>query len=1173
MIKCPKCQHQNHENAKFCQECGDKLAVASLAGKTSSIRKPERKRITALFSDLSGYTAMTEKHDPEEVKEITGHIFDGTRRIVKKYDGFIERFAGDGFLALFGVPRAHEDDPVRAIQAAWEIHHFVESLNSHNETKVSDALSMHSGVNTGLAVTADVNPDKGTHGVTGEAINVAARLSDLADAGDILVGEETFKASQGQFSFEILKPVKVKGKSETIPIYKVVSKKTANGFGIRKMPVSSEMVGRDHELVKLELHVLKAVDGRGSVVNVIGEPGVGKSRLLAELRKREVIKRVTFLEGCSISIGKNLSFHPIIDLFKQWARIKEDDDQTEASNKLETALHQVCGDKKDEVFPFVATMMGMRLTGRHFERVEGIEGEALEKLILKNVRDLLIQSTELSPIVIVMEDLQWADTTSLELLESLFRVAQNHRVLFVNVFRPGYWQVEGRKLEAFPECLPGVDFTEIYIRPLNKQMGAVLIDNILKAKGFGNRVKQKILDRSGGNPFFIEEIVRSLVDEGAIVRKNGGYEATDKINSVAIPTSINDVLMARIDRLESQTRDLIKVASVIGRSFFDRILKEVADSIDDVDDRLAYLKDVQFIRDRIRMEELEHLFKHALAQEAAYESTLIQQRKALHRKVAASIEKVFQGRIHEFYGMLAYHFSKGEDLVSAEKYMAKAGEEAMKASASSEALSYLQEVLKLYTDRRGARADPEQVAAIEKNMALALYNRGQYVDALEYFDKALNYYWGKLPRHHVSEIYQFLSGFFHFLVSLYLPFFKFKRTPTRSDNESVDLFFKKLKALAIINPKRFFMESFHFYKKVTKFELSKFDLGIGVFVGASTFFSFTGISFGLSGKIIEFSKDKVDRNDMKSVTIYDFSETLHNYLKGNWKQIEEYDEDLVRKNLSIGDLYWASQHFFWHALPKLFQGEFELTERTAQKLNQFYEAYENDLSLLLKHLLNTSMLLERRRLDDAMAEIEKAIEFGQGKSLDSSQIEMYSRKAYINVLMGEVNQAKRALDMADKVRKEIDTAPWQLVDFYRGQCEYNLFQLKRYLSKGRKREASRYQDETDNSIKMFLKLTKKVAQYRVDSYRLTGVYCWLMGKQRKALTWWQKAIREGEHLEARIELSRTYFELGERMLGPGSRYKKFGGFSAEEYLEKAKELFEEMDLQWDLDQLNQLGRG
>ncbi len=1146
--------------------------AASFAARTFSVREAERKRITALFSDLSGYTAMTERLDPEEVKGITDRIFDESRAIIKKYDGFIERFVGDGFLALFGVPRAHEDDPIRAIRAAWEIHRFVDLLNPHYKTKIPHVLSMHSGINTGLAVTADVNPEKGTHGVTGEAINVAARLSDLADAGDILVGSETYKASRSQFDFEILKPVKVKGKSATVPVYKlVIGKKLGVSFR-HMMQVSSEMIGRDRELATLERHVLKTVDGQGSVVNVIGEPGVGKSRLLAELRKRDVISRVTFLEGRSISIGKNLSFHPIIDLFKQWAKIREEDTQSEASNKLETAIQQVCGDEKDEVFPFLATMMGMRLSGVHFQRVKEIQGEALKKLILKNLRELLIRSTELNPLVIVMEDLQWADTTSLELLESLFRWAQNYRVLFINVFRPGYWQEHDRKLKAFAEWLPGVDFTEIYMKPLDRKTGVNLIHNILKIEGCQDKICQTIVERSGGNPFFIEEIVRSLIDEGAIVRKHGAFEVTHKINSVMIPPTINDILMARIDRLESQTRDLIKVASVIGRSFFHRILKKVADSIPDVDDRLAYLKDAQLILDHIRMEELEYFFKHALVQEAAYESTLIQQRKVLHRKVAQSIEKVFQKRIHEFYGMLAYHYSKGEDLGNTEKYMTKAGEEAMKASASTEALSYLREALNLYMDRHGRRADPEKIAAIEKSIALAFYNKGQYVEAIEYFDKVLDYYWGQLPRHYISATFQFLSGFFHFLISLYLPFLKFKRNPTQSDNESVDLFFKKLKAFAIIDPKRFFVESFYFYKKVTKFELSKFELGVGLFVGASTFFSFTGISFKLSRKIIDFVKDKVDKNDVKSFTVYDFSETLHHYFEGNWRNINDYNDDLVKNNLSIGDLYWASQHSFWHAYPKLFQGNFDFVKLIIDKLDQMYEVYENDLSMLLKYLLNTSMLVECRKLHEAMIEIRKAIEFGQKTNLGSILIEMHSRKAFLYILMGEIDDAKISLDLANKVRCEIDATPWQLIDFYRGQCELNLYQLKESQKNARKRDVFLNQKEAKRSVRFLLKLAKKVAQNRVDSYRLKGVYCWLINKQKKALQWWQKAIVEAEHLGARIELSRTYFEMGKHLLEPGSKYKQFRGIKANEYMAKASELFGEMDLQWDLNQLNQWNR-
>jgi len=735
-MKCPECQSELPDNAKFCPQCGLGVGIKGQPQKSSPTPDAERKRVTALFSDLTGYTAMTEKLDPEEVKEITSIIFEGIRKIVSKYEGFIERFAGDGVMALFGVPKTHEDDPIRAIHAAREIHSLVNSLSPHYESKVGRALSLHSGVNTGLALTADVDPEKGTHGVTGDAINVAARLSDLATTSEILVGSETYNVAKTSFNFQQLKPVKVKGKVEPIPIYKFQSTKSQASSIRQNRQVSSEMVGRDKELAKIELQVLKAINGEGSVMNVIGEAGIGKSRLIAELKKRDIMKRVMVLEGRAISIGKNLQFHPIIDLLKNWANIFEDDSQTRVFNKLEQAIQAVHPKETDEILPFVATLMGMKLKGRYAERIEGIEGEALEKLIVKNVRELVIKGSELRPTITIMEDLHWADTSSIELLEVLYRLAENCKLLFINVFRPGYLDEKDQRISAVGERLP-VYYVEIEIKPLERDDSKTLIENMLEIKGLPYSIRDQIVNRAGGNPFFIEEVVRSLIDEGAVVKKETGFEVTNKIDSVVIPPTINDVLMARIDRLEERTRELVKIASVIGRSFFDRIIREIADSVDDIDDRLVYLKDIQLIRDRIRMQELEYLFKHALAQEAAYASTLLQQRKALHLKVAQSTEKLFKERLHEFYGMLAHHYSMGEDEEKAEEYLVKAGEEAIKSSASSEALNYFRDALKLYEKRYRNNKDPEKLTFFKKNLALAHFNRGRFPEALLYLDEIL----------------------------------------------------------------------------------------------------------------------------------------------------------------------------------------------------------------------------------------------------------------------------------------------------------------------------------------------------------------------------------------------------------------------------------------------------
>jgi predicted ATPase len=238
------------------------------------------------------------------------------------------------------------------------------------------------------------------------------------------------------------------------------------------------MVGRDNELHRLELQVMKAINGQGSVVNIIGEAGIGKSRLVAELKKREVVKRVSLLEGRAISMGRNLSYYPIIDLLKQWARIRADDGEAAALGKLEAAIRSLFMEEVSEVLPFVATLMGMNLWGRYEERVKGIEGEALEKLILKSVRELLIRASERTPLVIVMEDLHWADTSSIELMESLFRLTETQRILFVNLFRPGFPETGERILKTLKERLPAYHL-EMVLEPLDRRMSEALISNML----------------------------------------------------------------------------------------------------------------------------------------------------------------------------------------------------------------------------------------------------------------------------------------------------------------------------------------------------------------------------------------------------------------------------------------------------------------------------------------------------------------------------------------------------------------------------------------------------------------------------------------------------------------------------------------------------------------------
>jgi tetratricopeptide (TPR) repeat protein len=344
----------------------------------------------------------------------------------------------------------------------------------------------------------------------------------------------------------------------------------------------------------------------------------------------------------------------------------------------------------------------------------------------------------------------------------------------------------------------------------------------------------------------------------------------------------------------------VKVASVIGRSFFYRILTEVARTIEDIDNRLSYLKEIQLIRERRRMEELEYLFKHALAQEAAYDSILEQKRKELHLMVADSIVSVFKERMHEFYGMLAYHYSMGEDHDKAEEYMIKAGEEALRSSASREALNYYQEALRLYLNKHGDAADPEKLVMLEKNIALTFFYKGEYADALVYFDSALKRLDIKPLQNKILMLIKLVFDLLKVALNLYFPLKKSRKIPDNRDNEIFDLSYKKTITLIYVNPMRGFAEHFEIYKKALRFDLRKIEDGYYLPLYGSGWTSFSGFSFRLSKKFLECTEGVIDKKNLKELLDYNLYKLIHNCWSGDWNDIRDYDESSLDQNLKIG---------------------------------------------------------------------------------------------------------------------------------------------------------------------------------------------------------------------------------------------------------------------------------
>jgi class 3 adenylate cyclase len=411
---CSSCGSAVFAEDKFCGRCGLKLGPSWESGKTGLETKSERKHITVLFTDLSGYTAMTEKLDPEEVNEIMSRIFAEIAQAVKRYQGSIERLIGDAALILFGVPKAHEDDPARAIRTALEINERLKEVSPQFEDKIGQPLAMHSGINTGLVVTGEVDLGKGTHGITGDTINVASRLEGLARPGEILVGPATYAQTRSFFNFEHLEPATVKGKAEPVHIFKVLSPKQVSRKVRFASDLSVEFIGRKAELTRLENIFNRLKDGHGNILSVCGNAGAGKSRLAEEFKTGLGLEKIRWLEGHASAYTQNTPYSLFIDLLTRTFQIQEGDSAARVKDKVKAGIEGLVG-RQLGVVPYVAELFSLS-----YSDADKASPENWKEQLYKAVKEIFSALAAGKPTVICLEDLHWADPSSLELIRFLF---------------------------------------------------------------------------------------------------------------------------------------------------------------------------------------------------------------------------------------------------------------------------------------------------------------------------------------------------------------------------------------------------------------------------------------------------------------------------------------------------------------------------------------------------------------------------------------------------------------------------------------------------------------------------------------------------------------------------------------------------------------------------------
>ena len=1190
-MKCPICHTNNKNNANFCNECRfdfkNHKHIHSAAGKdlkssapefptdklpTSSLSfEGERKLVTVLFTEISDYITLIEKLSPEDVHQIMDGFFHILLTEINKYQGTINQFTGNGIIAMFGAPAAMENHARNSCLAALAAQSSVNNYANTIKLKLGISFKIRIGINSGPVVVGSIGDDlRYDYTAFGDTTHLAFIIQNAAKPGSILLSHNSYKRVCDQFNFTSLEPFSHKGKSAPVKIYEL--KQNLAGFQTSTKPmISSEIVGRDEELKQLKLHISKVINGEGSILNLVGEPGVGKSRLIEELKKQDVVKKVALLEGRAVAFGKNLSFHPIIHLFKNWAKISENDPPVESVRKLKNSIWGVCLHETSEIFPFVATLMGLRLSGEHLDKIRDVEGETLEKLIINSIRSLLIKSAQSSPLVFILEDMHWADTSTIEFTEALMGLVENHRICFINIFRPGYIETSERFLKTVNNLYPN-NHSQISLLPLNRSYNEKLIANLIDIKALPLSIREQILNRTNGNPFFTEEIIRSILDVDAAVLKNGVLKATSKISALDIPHTINDVIMARIDRLDEKTKNILTIASVIGRSFFYRILIDIIhqESDEDIDENLLFLKDAQLIFERNRMGEREYLFKHTLIQEVVYDSILHKKRTFLHLQVAASIERLFNDKLYEFFGLLAYHYGKGENLGKTEEYLIKAGEESLKSSASSEALNYFQEALNLYLKKYGDNTDPEKLAMFERNIGLAYYNKGLFVNALEYFDLFLDRCGKGSPKNNFNKLIRLIVDMFFFILKLYIPISRSSRKPTNTDNIIFEIFQKRGISLIYLDTKRFFVENISFIKRLTGFDIKQVGTGVYSYCSSSGIFALTGISFNISRRIIKRSKPLIDKNNIKELLCYKFYHFFYNQVSGNWSECKEYDEELVDLNLKKGRTWLAASYVAQQGQVKVEQGHFAQAKILANKLIEIWNVYGYQNAKGLYHSLKIRLLFKQRKIQDVKNVLEKGISFQKECGEELRLSHFLGMKAYIQILQKKPFEAKISLDQA----KEISTSkgrvlPLYISSYFLSQFLFDLNMLEQSILSKDDLNISKYRKTAFISSKKALKTAKKYAPDKVEVFKLMGSFFWIINKQKKALKWWSQSLIEAEKMGAFPELSRVYFEVGRRLFEPKSNFKELNSIKRKDSLIKARTHFKTLDLKYDMDKFDE----
>ncbi len=705
--------------------------------------KGERKQVTIIFADISGFTALNDAaKTPEEVEAVVRLINSLLRTLseaIYEFDGHIDKYIGDEIMAIFGAPKAHEDDPERALRAVLSMKERLTDFNENPPMPLPEPLGIHGGISTGTVIAGWFGTERTrSYTVMGDAVNVASRLESVSERGEFLISETTYNLTSHLFEFEPMDPVAVKGKRDPLVIHNLTGLKVGSRL---TAPPKAPLMGREYELEDLIKRYDRLLTSEGGIVVVSGEAGLGKSRLVNEFRT-EVSEQTNdmkplWLFGRGLSYRQSFKNRLFVDILHSYLDVSENADDTLVQLRLEAMGEKLFGARQKDIIPYLGLLLGLNLDEETRTELPLDDSQLLQQRTFLAVGQWIEALVSKQPLVMVFEDLHWADASSVQLISYLFSLTMYHPILMICVTRPEreseFWKVKSSTSKDYKEF-----YTELTLWPLTAAESRHLIQHQLKIDQMPEAIEHLILSRAEGNPLFLEEILRSLIEEGAIVHtEDGHWEIARSATELDIPNTLQGVLNARIDRLGPEVKEILQIAAIIGRIFPHFILKPNVQNEDILDETLKHLKMADLIEERNNDGEPVYIFKHVLTHEIVYNGLLHEERKALHKQIADFMAfKVFWMLGEEYAPIVADHYYKSETWPRAMRYLQRAAEAAIQSFANQEGVDFYTQALEV-ANRIEEGADKNAVMSIYEGRAKTLTRLGEPQDAIADYEAML----------------------------------------------------------------------------------------------------------------------------------------------------------------------------------------------------------------------------------------------------------------------------------------------------------------------------------------------------------------------------------------------------------------------------------------------------